>query len=115
MHRTLPRPWLSQYGVAILTVAITVLLWPLVVLYPFLFFWPAVLIAAWYGGFKSGLLAILLTALFVLLVFQSRYLQSPPDTPDFAALVLFILAAGAMSWRTEQTRKREDTLNESEG
>jgi PAS domain S-box-containing protein len=62
------RSWLPRYGVAVLTVTLALLLKllliPLIeVESPFLLFFAAVLVSAWYGGRGPGLLAIALAAL----------------------------------------------------
>src|SRR5438045_2667744 len=60
-------PW-RRYGVVLLTVAAALLLrWPLWSVLgsdlAFLLFWPAVVFCAWYGGFRAGLMATLLSSL----------------------------------------------------
>jgi PAS domain S-box-containing protein len=60
-------PW-WRYGVVLLTVAVALLLrWPLWDVLgndlAFLLFWPAVVFCAWYGGFRAGLFATLLSSL----------------------------------------------------
>jgi PAS domain S-box-containing protein len=62
------RPALPRYGVAVLAVVAAVLVrmpfQPLLgATTPFLFFFPAIIVAAWYGGFGPGLLATGLSAL----------------------------------------------------
>ncbi|HTG32474.1 MAG TPA: ATP-binding protein [Thermoanaerobaculia bacterium] len=64
---TTDRPALLRYGVAVLALALALLIrLPLQPLLgnanPFLFFFPAIMAAAWYGGFGPGLLATGLSA-----------------------------------------------------
>jgi signal transduction histidine kinase/ActR/RegA family two-component response regulator len=68
MDRTFRRSPLARYGLALLLVAVALLLrwllWPLLgPEVPFLFLWPAVMIAAWYGGLGPGLLVTALSLL----------------------------------------------------
>ena len=66
---TRERPWFLRYGAAVFaTAAATVLrmaLTPLVgaTAVPFVMFFPAVLFAAWFGGFRSGSLSVVLSVL----------------------------------------------------
>jgi PAS domain S-box-containing protein len=64
---TIDRPALLRYGVAILALALAVLVRTLVQplfgeTTPFLFFFPAIMVAAWYGGLGPGLLVTGLSA-----------------------------------------------------
>ena len=67
------------YGVAVLATAVTIalrwLLWPLLGdAVPHMFFFPAVMIAAYYGGFAPGLLSTLLCVLAANYLFtEPRY------------------------------------------
>jgi signal transduction histidine kinase len=68
MDRTPLRSTVSRYGLALLVVALALLLrwafWPVLgPELPFLFFWPAVMIAARYGGLGPGLLVTALSVL----------------------------------------------------
>ena len=74
---TIDRPAVLRYGVAILALAFAVLVrLPLQSLLgnttPFLFFFPAIIAAAWYGGLGPGLLATALSAV------AANYLFMPP-------------------------------------
>ena len=62
------RPWQSRYGVAVLAIVVATLLRiPLSAILgtsvPFILYFPAVLFAAWYGGFAAGAVATVLGAL----------------------------------------------------
>src|SRR5947207_15653643 len=62
------RPWQLRYGVAVLAIATaTVLRVPLSHILggsvPFILYFPAVLFAAWYGGFGAGFMATILGAI----------------------------------------------------
>ncbi|MEH2444775.1 MAG: PAS domain S-box protein [Nostoc sp.] len=86
---------LLRYGIVVLIVVLTLV--PMLILdpwfsmsgTPFLLFFSAVMVSAWYGGFKSGLLATSLSALL------SDYFFSPPvyelslDLSNFVRIVFF--------------------------
>src|SRR5712691_6107230 len=96
MHET-PRSRLIAYSVAVLAPAVSLLvrwpLWPVLKdAVPHMTFFPAVMIAAYFGGFWPGLLATGLSAVAAnyFLTFQ---LSSPQvgSVNDVAALILFVL------------------------
>src|SRR4051812_36941834 len=68
-HNSAPRPAWARYGVAIASVlvawlgreALTPGIGPTAL--PFIFFFPAIAIAAWFGGLGPGILAVTLSAL----------------------------------------------------
>jgi PAS domain S-box-containing protein len=94
---TTDRPALLRYGVALLALALAVLVrLPLQPLLgdasPFLFFFPAIMAAAWYGGLGPGLLATGLSAL------TANYFFMPPTfsfrVPHLASAVQIVLFTG---------------------
>ena len=100
-----PHPlWTSvvRYGVAVLVVCLaaglTLLLPPIAQGSPFLFFFAAVMLSAWYGGLGPALLTIMLTAAW------SNYFLLPPlyslqvaAPADMLRLGLFLLVAFLIS------------------
>ncbi|MHC5599195.1 MAG: PAS domain S-box protein [Nostoc sp.] len=88
---------LLRYGIVILSVAISLVLmlmldpWLSMNKTPFLLFFSAVMVSAWYGGLKSGLLATCLSALL------SNYFFLPPvyelsfDLSNSVRIGLFVL------------------------
>lgn len=65
---------------------------------PFLFFAPAVMISAWYGGWGPGLLATILGAVagdYFLLVPSGAFSNTPADV---AKVVVFLLVGAQISW-----------------
>src|SRR5690349_10926092 len=98
---TVPRQWLDSYRVSMIAVlfamAVSVLLWPLATRYPFIFFWPAVIVSIWAGGLKSGLLATLLSVAFTFAIFLSNDSQHRFDAIDLAATAVFIILTGGMT------------------
>jgi PAS domain-containing protein len=113
----LPRtPWESaaRYGVAVLTVVLaggfTLLLAPVAEGAPFLFFFAAVMLSAWYGGLRPALLTAALSAAW------SAYFVLPPlfslavDTPGGALrLGLFLLVAFLIS-SLQARRQQAETI-----
>src|SRR5262249_49842906 len=109
------RARLIAYGVAGLATAVTfvvrLLLWPVLGdAVPHMAFFPAVMIAAYYGGFRPGLLATILSAGAANYFFtgQLRSLQIT-NVNDVAALGLFMLTGAMMSGLCEslhQARRR---------
>jgi len=132
MHET-PRARLVAYGVAVLAPAVSLLVrWPLRPVLgdavPHMTFFPAVMIAAFFGGFGPGLLATILSAV------AANYLL-PQQLPSFqatrvnevAALILFLLVGSIISGLSEslhrarrrivadERRRAEEALRETEG
>src|SRR5258708_2496169 len=131
MHET-PRARLVAYGVAVLAPAVSLLvgwpLWPVLGdAVPHMTFFPAVMIAAYFGGFGPGLLATILSAV------AANYLL-PQQLPSFqatrvnevAALILFVLVGSIISGLSEslhrarrrivahERQRAEEALGESE-
>jgi K+-sensing histidine kinase KdpD len=76
--------------------------------HPYLLFVPAIIIAAWYGGFGPGLFATILGALTV------SYLWLPPlyslrirDIRDASALLVFVATGFAISFLAEARLQAE--------
>jgi PAS domain S-box-containing protein len=101
------RPAVQRYGVAFTIVVLAMLLrWPLWNLLgaelAFLFLWPAVVAAAWYGGMGPGLFAVALSA-----VGAVGLLQGPSESPTFSGpaelvgLVAFVAFGAFLSFLCE--------------
>ena len=114
MHET-PRPRLVAYGVAVLATAVSLLArWPLRPVLgdavPHMTFFPAVMVAAYVGGFWPGLLATLLSAAAAN-YFLTGQLSSfqVGSVNDVAAVILFVLVGTIISGLSEslhQARRR---------
>lgn len=71
---------------------------------PFLQFYPAIMVAAWYGGFGPGLLVTALSTL------ASMYFLLPPDglavgdPADALSLAVFVGAGVVISWLNDRVR-----------
>src|SRR5438132_3708003 len=124
MHESL-RARLVAYVLAILTPAACLILrWPLWPLLgdavPHMTFFPAVMIAAYFGGFGPGLLATILSAAAANFFFtgQLRSLRIT-DANDLAAVILFVVVGTMISGLSEslhRTRRRyRDLVNSVEG
>jgi PAS domain S-box-containing protein len=115
MHDT-PRPRLIPYGVAVLATAGCLLIrWPLRPVLgdavPHMTFFPAVMIAAYFGGFWPGLLATFLSAVAAN-YFLTRQLASFQVTSvnDVAALILFLLVGTIISGLCESLHRARHRL-----
>ena len=70
--------------------------------FPFLLLYPAVICAAWYGGFGPGLLATVLTALVAdFFLFEPRFSFAIARPVDQLATSLFLVVGGFISWLGE--------------
>ena len=111
-------PWL-RYGAVPGAVAVA-LLCPLLlgpVVGPelsYLFFWPAVVFAAWYGGLGPGLLATFLSALAAdFSLFWPRFSWAMVRPTDLIGTALFAVLGAVLSFLVEkfQQRIRERTAD----
>ncbi|MEH2314140.1 MAG: PAS domain S-box protein [Nostoc sp.] len=86
---------LLRYGIVVLIVALTLV--PMLILdpwfsmsgTPFLLFFSAVMVSAWYGGFKSGLLATSLSALLSDYFFLPPVYELSLDLSNLVRIVFF--------------------------
>lgn len=106
------KPALS-YGIAVVAVA-AVLLFRLALepfirqQTPFLLFVVAVIVPAWFGGFRPGLFATLLSALVINYVFLgTRYAFVVPAPGELLALVMFIAEGAFLSWMIMALRQSQ--------
>jgi PAS domain S-box-containing protein len=111
-----PRPRLAPYAVAVLVTAGCLLIrWPLWPVLgdavPHMTFFPAVMIAAYFGGFWPGLLATLLSAVAAN-YFLTRQLASFQVTSvnDVACLILFLLVGTIISGLCESLHRARHRL-----
>ncbi len=108
--RTGPPLW-RRVAITLLAVAIGAALrvWPLGMLgirTPFVTFYPAVIVAALYGGLVAGLGATILSALLV-----GVFLMEPvgrlaiSDPADWISMAVFLLSCAMVSWTAEAMRR----------
>ena len=103
------REQLLHYGIALLSVALalgaTLLLNPYLTPTPAALFYVAVMVSAWYGGLGPGLVATVLSTLAINYFFFKPF--EPHNITNLSRLVplvVFILAAGLISWLNESRR-----------
>src|SRR5713226_4280941 len=131
MHET-PRARLIAYSVAVLAPAVSLLIrWPLLPVLgdavPHMTFFPAVMIAAYFGGFGPGLLATILSAVAAnFLIPQQLPSFQATRVNEVAALILFVLVGTIISGLSEslhrarrrivahERRRAEEALREAE-
>src|ERR1700682_676739 len=128
-----PRARLVAYGMAVLAPAVSLLvrwpLWPVLGdAVPHMTFFPAFMIAAYFGGFWPGLLATLVSAVTAN-YFLTEQLPSfqVKSVNDVVALILFVLVGTIISGRGEslhrarrrivadERRRAGEALRETEG
>ena len=103
------RERLLHYGIALLSVAFalgaTLLLNPYLAPTPAALFYVAVMVSAWYGGLVPGLLATVLSTLAInYFFFKPLDPQNITNLNRLLPLVVFMLAAGLISWLNESRR-----------
>src|SRR5271166_6610036 len=111
-----PRP--ARYAVAIGSAAIAAVLVEFLLpsvgnQFPFLLLYPAVICAAWYGGFGPGLLATVLTALVAaFFLLEPRFSFTIARPGDQLAISLFLVVGGFISWLGEMILRANRRLEE---
>ncbi|HEX8185183.1 MAG TPA: PAS domain S-box protein, partial [Blastocatellia bacterium] len=112
-----PRSNLFRYGFAVLIVVlVTLLRIPLNPLLgatavPFILYFPAIMLSAWYGGLGPGLLATLLSSVGALYFnFDRSFSFSAPSVDDSFRLGLFLLEGVFISLFTEGWRRSQKEL-----
>jgi PAS domain S-box-containing protein len=113
------RSWLLAYGAAVIATALAILirlaLNPLIggEAMRFTMFFPAVLVSAWYGGFRGGMLSIVLSALaadYYFLSSSKSFLI--PDADDLATLSIFVVVGFGISLLSHSKRRALDRAHE---
>jgi PAS domain S-box-containing protein len=94
---TATRSQMQRYGIAVLAVVLAMLLmllvnpWVAMSRSPFLMFFGAVMVSAWYGGMGAGLLSTFLSALLSTYFLVDPAYSQTLDLTDSARLSLFVL------------------------
>jgi PAS domain S-box-containing protein len=109
---------LLRYGFVIAVVALALLVsWllePIISRTPFALFYAAVMLSAWYGGLRQGLLATALSAA------AGAYFFLPParslnlELRDIISIVLFLMVASFITALTDSRRRAQHVLRVSE-
>src|SRR5205809_667194 len=114
LRRVAPAVW--WYGLSILSVAIcTALTFPLQyfgVRVPC--FFPAVLLATWFGGTGSGLFAVLLSTLSINFFFTEPFFAFEFSVRDVPTTVAFLFSALVISSWSSARKRNENRLRKSE-
>ncbi len=100
---------LLRYGVAVSAVGLSTLLGlylrPFSYTTPFLFFYPAVIIAVWIGGLKPGLLATALASVSASFFFLAPYNAFGTDVANLLRTFFFGLTFASICWFADLARK----------
>jgi PAS domain S-box-containing protein len=105
------RPAARVYGVAVLAVAFAFLIrwasWPFLgAAIPFLIHWPAIIIAACYGGFRAGFLATLLSAAgTAYFLFEPRFSLTVAAPAERFGIAYFVILGAGLSFLFEKAQR----------
>jgi PAS domain S-box-containing protein len=111
-------PTLLRYGMAALFVLVALLvtlaLWPVVQLTPFVLFFVAILASAWYGGLWTGLLAAVLAAVAYDFFFIPPVYTWATSISDAMRIGLFMLVSILISLVSAARKQAVEALSKSE-
>ena len=109
-------PAVQRYGLSILSVAIcTAVTFPLQVFgVRVSLFFPAVLLATWFGGTGPGLLAVLLSILSINFFFTEPFFAFEFSVRDIPTTVAFLFSALVISSWSSARKRNENRLRKSE-
>jgi signal transduction histidine kinase len=79
------------------------------------FFFCAIVLSSWFGGFGSGICSTLLSMLLLRSFFPSLASLSEPATSEIPRFAVFFLAGGFISWLGDRQRRDELALMRSRG
>ncbi|HEV7858718.1 MAG TPA: PAS domain S-box protein [Pyrinomonadaceae bacterium] len=109
---------LLRYGFVFLVVAsalfVSWLLEPIINRTPFALFYAAVMLSAWYGGLRHGLLATALSALLGAYFFLPPARTLDLELRDIISIILFLMVASLISALTASRRRAQEVLRVSE-
>ncbi|MEA2173146.1 MAG: hypothetical protein QOD00_738 [Blastocatellia bacterium] len=109
---------LLRYGFVFLAVALALLMsWllePVVSRTPFALFYAAVMLSAWYGGLRHGLLATILSAAAGAYFFLPPARSMELELRDIISVLLFIMVASLISALTDSRSRAQQVLRVSE-
>src|SRR5829696_7770636 len=74
---------------------------------PYLQFFPAILVAAWYGGFGPGVAATLASGAAAFAVIAASGASGPQPSADLVSLGLFLLTGTGIAWFSHRLRRAE--------
>ena len=111
-------PRTSGYVIAVAAVAVSVLFrlalapW-LGTTGPYLQFFPAILLAGWYGGFGPGIVATLMSAAASMYFFLLPPGFGVADPSDLVSLPLFVLTGLMIAWLNHRWRVAEESYRQA--
>ena len=115
-----PGFWAERYVVAIALVVVAALirllfLQALGTSVAFITFYPAVMLAALHGGFRTGFLATLLSALVAdYFLIEPQHSFAISRSEDWLAMTVFVINCTFLSWVAERLRQTDDKLRQLE-
>ncbi len=100
----------KRYGLAILVVGLAISARAVFVSLigsniPYITFFPAIIFAALYGGYRAGILAAILAMLFVLLWVNQSATFNITQVPDLVGYSIFISVSAIIIWLCESMRR----------
>src|ERR1700745_3606070 len=114
LRRVKPAAW--RYGLSVLLVAIST-----AVTFPVQdfgvrtsLFFPAILLATWFGGTGPGLLAVLLSTLSINFFFTEPFYAFQFSIQDIPTTIAFLFSALVLSSWSSARKRSESRLRESE-
>src|SRR5499425_158138 len=110
-------PDISRYGLAALSVAAALLIRELLRVYfeppPNAFFFCAVALTSWLGGFGPGLLASVLSIWLIDYHFTAPYYIPEIGAEDLPRLIVFFLSAASISWLSASQERARKSLQQA--
>ncbi|MBW4545997.1 MAG: HAMP domain-containing histidine kinase [Symplocastrum torsivum CPER-KK1] len=108
--------WQLRYGFAVamvtLALLLTLLLYPLLHKTPGVLFFAAVMLSSWYGGFRPGVLATILSVSCINYFFLAPYFALSYATADILVLAVFTSTALLVSYLNAARIKAENALRQ---
>ncbi len=108
--------WQLRYGFAVVMVTLalllTLLLYPLLHKTPGVLFFAAVMLSSWYGGFRPGVVATILSVSCINYFFLAPYFALSYATADLLVLAVFTSTALLISYLNAARIKAENALRQ---
>ncbi|MBD1806256.1 HAMP domain-containing histidine kinase [Microcoleus sp. FACHB-SPT15] len=108
--------WQLRYGFAVamvtLALLLTLLLYPLLHKTPGVLFFAAVMLSSWYGGFRPGVVATILSVSCINYFFLAPYFALSYATADILVLAVFTSTALLVSYLNAARIKAENALRQ---
>lgn len=88
------------------------LLWHWVMPNRFIIYYPVIILTSWFGGWHSGIVATLLSAIFVNIFFMEPYSILHFKSPDLVQLIIFVSIDFLITFLNSVFISREKFLNQ---